>query len=282
MASWYQAISPIATALTLLLALLQTATPALAVDWIRIGGAGANLAPIRLVAKQFTVRHPDVVFEIMTGLGSRGGVRAVLAGALDLGLISRPLKEDEVRAGARAIPYARTPLVFTVFSSFPRDAVTRGDVLELYSGARTRWEDGRLARPILRFRTDSDITYLTEQMPGFEEALALAYRRRGIAMGTTDQHTADLIQSVPGAIGTSTMALILGEQRPLKALSYDGHAPMRNGTPNPDYPLYKVLAFVVGKDPHPIAMQFIEFVRSRAGTDILQATGHLVIDERRQ
>ena len=80
MASRYQVISPIT--LTLLLVLLQAATPAWAVEWIRIGGAGATLAPIRLVAKQFTVQHPDVVFEIMTGLGSRGGVRAVLAGAL--------------------------------------------------------------------------------------------------------------------------------------------------------------------------------------------------------
>ena len=78
---------------------------------LKIGGTGAALGTMRILADQFVRKRPDISVVIPDSLGSGGGIKAVLAGALDIALSSRQLKPKEQNAGAKATQYATTPFV---------------------------------------------------------------------------------------------------------------------------------------------------------------------------
>lgn len=87
-----------------------------------------------------------------------------------------------------------------------------------------------------------------------------------------------MIASVPGAIGTSTLALILSEKKPIKALNLDGIAPTIENLQNKTYPMYKELYLVYNKNHNMQALDaFINFIFSEKGQSILLNTGHLTI-----
>lgn len=50
------------------------------------------------------------------------------------------------------------------------------------------------------------------------QAIETATQRKGLPFAVSDQNAADTIEKVPGALGASTLAQLLTENRPLKAL----------------------------------------------------------------
>src|SRR6187399_1223876 len=79
---------------------------------LRIGGTGMALAAMRHVGDRFRALHPGATVQILPSLGTGGGLSAVMAGAVDLALLARPLKDAERLRGLSDTPYATTPLAF--------------------------------------------------------------------------------------------------------------------------------------------------------------------------
>ena len=67
---------------------------------IRIGGTGGAYGSLTQVATSFQKKYPNVRFDFIPSLGSTGGIKAVIAGSIDLGLSSRPLTDAELHQGA--------------------------------------------------------------------------------------------------------------------------------------------------------------------------------------
>lgn len=244
---------------------------------LALGGTGGDLGTMRVLGEAFEKANPGTTVEVLPSLGSGGGIKAVLAGAIDLSISSRPLKDKERAKGATAAPYAKTALVFATPLSNPQIGLTRAEVVEIYAGKRTAWSDGTLIRLILRPEADTDTQIVMASIPGFEAAASKAAERRGLPIGVSDQDAADLIQGVQGGLGTSSLSLILGESRPLKALALDGVAPTSAGIEDGSYPILKTFRFVVGPNPSELARKFIAFVRSAEGIAILRRTGHVEV-----
>lgn len=241
---------------------------------VRIGGSGTDLAAIRLVAGEFMRSHPHIRVDVLPSLGSGGGVRAVAAGKLDIGLTSRPLNARERKMAVRAHRYARTPLVFAVGRGSPLSSVTISQLAAFYSGEQTHLPDGSAVRPILRPQSDSDTLLLRQTYPVFANALDAAYRRSGLPMAVSDQDSAEYLSSVPGAVGTSTLALIRAEKRPIEPLVLDGVTPTQQTLSNGTYPLVKDLFFVLGVRTSPSARAFLRYLGSPEAAAILRDTGH--------
>ena len=269
---------PVVLLVKLLIIVSIFGQPSLAQQALIIGGSGTDLATMRQLASSFSKERPEVSIQVLPSIGTSGGIKAVLAGELDVALASRTLKPAEIELGVRALFYAKTPLVFAVSSDHPHDNISREQLIGIYAGNVTRWPDGTAARPILRPESDSDTLIFKSLSPTVSEALAKAYRRRGVPVAITDQDSADLIAAVPGALGTSTLALILGEKRPLKALALDGIIPTPAALSDGSYTLSKPLYFVTRPNPPDPARAFIRFVVSDHGAHILYKTGHLVED----
>jgi phosphate transport system substrate-binding protein len=244
-------------------------------ETLKISGTGGAIGGIALVARAFCETNPDVKVVIPRSMGSTGGVRAAIAGKLDIGLSARPLTPEERSMGGRGTPYARTPFLFAVNPGVARSDITLAEVVDIYDGKTNWWEDGTPVRLILRPAADTDSTLLRRMAPGMPAALAKAHGREGMIVARTDKDCADRIETTPGAFGTTTLALVLSEKRSIKVLSLSGVMPSGEAVMNGTYPYAKTFHLVTGPRPSPAVSRFIAFLRSPGGMSILLQAGHV-------
>lgn len=255
-------------------ALLMTA--AASAQELRIGGTGAALGTVQLLAQAYTKTAPGAKLTVLPSMGSGGGIKAVLAGAVQLAVSSRPLTESEVKAGAVEFEYGRTPLVFATGPKNAAVDLSTQNLIDIYAGKTEQWPDGSKIRLVLRPIGDGDSELIANIAPAMREAKNLAEQRKGMAFSVTDQDAADNIETIPGAVGPSSLAQIITEKRQLKALSLNGVAPDAKALADGSYPLQKPLSIVSSPKSPAAAQAFVAFVRSAAGREILLQTGHWV------
>ena len=243
---------------------------------LTLGGTGADLEAMRVLGGAFEKANPGTTVEVMPSLGSGGGVNAVLAGAIDLALTSRPLEDKERAAGAREAAYASALTVFTTSQNNALTNLTSADLIEIYGGTRTTWADGTLIRLILRPQGESEAVLVMTRVPGLAGPYRQALVRKGVIVTFTDQENIDKISQIEGALGTGSLsAVLLTERANLKALRLNGVAPTLAAAVEGSYPLTRRLFFVTGPDTGDLVVRFMSFVGSAEGTAILERTGHL-------
>lgn len=246
-------------------------------ETLNIGGTGAALGSIRLLGDAFEKANPGVTVNVPKSIGSGGGIKAAIAGAFDIGLSSRPLKPKESGAGVTATKYARTPFVLVTSRIEEETSISTAELIFIYSGEQTTWQDGHPIRLVLRPETDSDWDVLAGISPDFEKSLVAAASRRGLPVGFSDQDAMGMIEKLPGGLGTATLTAVIAEQRLLRPLIIDGIAPTLDNLANGTYPLEKSLYVVTKASPNELAQRFIAFMRSEEGVRILTETGNLVV-----
>ena len=243
---------------------------------IRIGGTGGALATMQILADAFKKIPPYATVIIIPSLSSGGGIKAVLAGAIDLGVTSRPLQDAERAQGAIATDYARTPFVFATAARTTAAAISTRELVSMYTGERKSWPDGHALRLVLRPVADSDTDMTKSLSPAMDRAVTAAHAREGMIIAPTDQANAASLETIPDAIGTSTLAQIISEKRTLQALALNGVTPSLQTLADGSYPYYKAFSIVTTAKTSLLAQQFVAFVRSAAGQQILEQNGHSV------
>lgn len=243
---------------------------------LRIGGTGTALGTMRVLADAYAAGKPDLHVSVLPSMGSKGGIKAVTVGSLQIGVSSRPLSDAEAAAGATAIEYGRTPFVFAVASSRPVRGITSAQLIDFYTGRAEQWPDGSRVRLVMRPVGDADSDLIKSISPAMRQAHAAAEERKGMLFAVTDQEAVDHVEKINGAIGTTTLAQILSEKRPVRALTLDGVTPDVRALADGRYALHKSLYMVSGPAPTPATQGFIAFVRSASGREILRQHGHWV------
>lgn len=249
---------------------------AAAAEGIKIGGTGNALGTMRLLGDAFGKQNPDMKVTVLPSVGTSGAVKAVPKGALDIGLSSRPLTEEERKLGAIAVEYARTPLVFAVSTKIKVKALTLDRIADIYNGKMANWPDGSQIRPILRQVGDDNTRQIRLMSPAIDKALSAADQRPGIPFATTDQEAADKTESIPGALGVTTLSLINSENRPLRALTLNGVEPTVSNAASGKYPHVKRFFLITRSDPSAAVKRFIAFMQSPAGRAILIRAGNWI------
>jgi phosphate transport system substrate-binding protein len=242
---------------------------------LKIGGVGSALATMQLLGEAFERAHPGVKVKILPSIGSSGAIKAVVEGAIDIGLSGRPLKEEERGKGALQTEYARTPFVFVTNRSTKAANITTKDLVEIYEGKKQTWQDGTRIRLVLRPESDTDTNILKSISPDVNRAVKAAYLRQGLAIGITNQESDDLVESISGSLGISSLTQVISERRSEKVLSFNGTTPSVLSLENGTYPLVKPLYLVTASGVSAGARQFITFVFSPAGRKILSENGNL-------
>jgi phosphate transport system substrate-binding protein len=243
---------------------------------IRIGGTGAGLGTMRLLADAYTARHDNVRMVVLPSIGSGGGINAVLRGAIQIAVTSRSLDDTEHEKGASQIEYGRTPFVFAISAHQGKRSITTQELADIYAGSNELWPDGSRMRLVLRPVGDADSEMVRNMSPVMHAAEEASQHRKGLSFALTDQEAADSLEQIPGAIGPSSLALILSEKRALQALALDGIMPTAASIADGSYRLFKTLYIVLGPTPSPAALDFVEFVRTPAARQILLDSGHWV------
>lgn len=242
---------------------------------LRIGGTGSATGGVQLVAEAYRRAQPRQPVQVLTAMGSAGGIQALSAGRLDVALSNRaPSDAERAAFEFDAVEYARTPFVIAVHRSLGVSALSAAELARLFEPGAS-FAGGQRARPVLRLADATDTRLLHSFSPAVAAAAEAAGTRRGMLNAATDADAADQLQNTPGAFGGSTLAQILSEKRPLVALTIDGRAPTLENLASGTYPQHKRLFAITAKSPTPAVAGFMAFLRSAAMQALLKAHGHL-------
>ena len=267
----------ISTRYALFLALfsLLAPSPTLAVERavLRIGGTGSAAGTFKQLAEAFQKANPGIEIKYIPSLGSSGAIKALQAGTLEIALSARNLKSSEQPLRAQEI--GRTPLVIAVSSKSSAHSISLEELARMIEGSLTTWPDGSPLRLILRPDSDTETVYLRAISPRLDLALNAARKRPGLQVAITGQDAADALEKIPGALGLSTLTLIVSEKRALKPLKLDGKQASVATLASGEYPYYKPIFAVTLAQPSDATQAFIAFIQSGSGARILSSNAYL-------
>ncbi|MBI5075919.1 MAG: substrate-binding domain-containing protein [Nitrospirae bacterium] len=245
-------------------------------ETIKIGGTGGAIGSMKELALAYQKRHPGTVIRIIPHMGTRGGIKAVLDGALDIGLAGRKLSSQELQQDLLEYEYAWSPFVFVTAGSGKRIDLTTDTVAKIYRGEIGKWPDGTPVRLLLRPQGDIDTIMLKAMSQEVRDAVIVAESRKGLMIAMDDMQNCDMLEKIKGAFGTSTLTQIIAEKRSITALPFNGVTPDIAAMVAGRYPYYKPFHLFIGPKSSPLSQAFIEFVKSPEGKRILTQTGNHV------
>ncbi|MGD1878804.1 MAG: PstS family phosphate ABC transporter substrate-binding protein [Kiloniellaceae bacterium] len=241
---------------------------------LRIGGTGAAIALMTHLAATFARQQPEIAVEVLPSLGSSGGIRALIDGAVDIAVSARPLRPAEAAQNLEATPLLRTP--FAIVSSRRKPpSLASGDLAALFADPAATWPDGMPVYVILRPESDSDSAVLQQYFAGMTAALAAARQRPEVPVAKTDQDNIRLAGAIAGSLTAATLTQIVSEFAAVSTIPLDGVAPTVENMQNGRYPFYKELIIVRRSDGSAAMTRFIAFLTSERGRRILEESGSL-------
>ncbi|MEZ4382623.1 MAG: substrate-binding domain-containing protein [Nannocystaceae bacterium] len=242
---------------------------------LRIAGSGSNIPLTRELAEAFMRRRPGERVIVFESVGSTGGVRAASDGVVDLGMISRSLRPPEESLGLVVVPYAEVAVGVVANLDVADDALTREELVAIYSGERRRWSDGAAIVVLQRERGDSGHAAVDKLLPAFAAANERAYREDRWRVLFNDRAMHEALVSTPGAIGLLDVGVTKVRALALKVLALDGVRPTEADVRSGRYPFTKELAFVCAEQPTGLALDFLDFVGSSDGQAIIRQQGYI-------
>lgn len=244
-------------------------------ETIKVGGAGSGLALVKALGERFHSEPGHAAVVVMPSLGSSGGIRAVVAGAIDVAVSGRPPKGDEAKSPLDTIRLGRTPVVFVSMANRGPIDIRAADLEPIFALTRTSWPDGRPIKVILRPKDELDLILLDRFRPGLDPLFEKARATRIIPVAQTDQDNLDLAQSVEGSLAVTALAGVLAERRAVTIASFDGVAPSIETLRAGRYPLQRPIYLVVRKDARPTIAAFVRFAVGTEGRALVETLGVL-------
>ncbi|MBE0530436.1 MAG: substrate-binding domain-containing protein [Rhodospirillales bacterium] len=243
-----------------------------AAEPVRVGGTGLGLQLADILGEGLAASDPSVSTAVLPSLGTPGGIKALGAGAIDIAIAARPLKEAEKAIGIKEGACLTTALVF-VTSRHAAPGISLSSLPRLFADPNPRWPDGQPLKVILRSPAGTENPYLIRLVPGMEEALAKAFARPGIPVGATDQENVALAAQIEGSFAIATLLQVKAEKLALLPLALDGVDPGPKTLADGTYPMPTRVCFLLPAKAAPGAAKFIAFARSPAGQKIIRDHG---------
>jgi phosphate transport system substrate-binding protein len=245
-------------------------------DSLKIGGTGFGLGVVRILAEKFEQSHPEEIIIVVPSLGSSGGIKALLSGALDLSISGRPLKKKESGQGISAQEIVRSPFCFVVNKNVAKEKISPTELEKIFRGETSTWDNGKRIRLVLRPKSDTVTKMMRKVSTGMDQAVTLAMSRQGMIRAITDQESAERVEKTPGALTALTLTQLYSENRQVGILAFNGIEPTVKGLSDGTYPLFVSLYLVTPLKMRPGAQKFLAFIYSDAGTKILTENGNMI------
>jgi len=227
-------------------------------------GTGA-MTPLVMALARETSAGTGQRIRVEPSSGSGGGIAAVRDGALDLGLVSRPLRPDEAQ-GLERVDLARDAVVLAAASDVPLDDLSSDDVHRLYR------VDLRGITLLLRDEAESANAALESTHPGLADE-----RRRSAASGRFrvldhDDAMALALATTPRAVGVFSLAAV---RPPLRALRLDGVTPSAEALASGAWPATRILGVVYRPERRDRVLPFLAMATSERGRALIRSLGYL-------
>ncbi len=220
-------------------------------------------------AEAFLKSRPGCFVNVQGG-GSSAGIQAALSGAADIGTSSRELKPDE--RSLNEIVVARDGLAVIVHPSNPVRGLSREEVRLVFSGEIPSWK--------YLGGEDRAITVVTREegsgtRGAFQELVMGKVRiARGAIVEDSNGTVREIVAGDPNAIGYISLGLV---SERVRALPLDGAIPGEAAIRDGSYKLIRPFLFVTQGPPKGICRDFVEFVLSPEGQELIRKEGLLPV-----
>jgi phosphate transport system substrate-binding protein len=234
-------------------------------------------------AESYMAAHPGSVIQV-TGGGSGTGIAALINGTTDICQASRPMKDEEKNQAAQTYGQppvetvvARDGVAIYVAESNPVQSLTMEQLKGIFTGAITNWKQvGGPDSPIVTYgRENNSGTYVF-------------FKEHVLANGDF----AAAVQTLPG-----TAAVVNAVGADARGIGYGGGAyakgvrecavkaddaspavlPSKENVMNGSYPLSRPLYFYTAKAPAGALQEFITWVLSTDGQNIVSQVGYFPV-----
>ncbi len=255
--------------------------PAAEAQGIFMKGSDTVLPLAQYEAEQFMIEYPDKSVTV-TGGGSGVGIAAMIDGEVDIATASREMKDSEFEnAEANGITPVEHVVAFDGISVVinpenPVSELTFDQMRGIYNGSISNWNEvgGEDREIAVMSRDSSSGTY-----EYFKEAVLLEdeYRPDALTQPTTGAIVSEVSMN-PNAIGYIGVAYL---DDSVKAVSVDAGEGFTYPSPeniiSGDYPLSRPLYFYTDGAPEGLTKEFIDFVMSDEGQNLILEVGYFPI-----
>jgi phosphate transport system substrate-binding protein len=235
---------------------------------IVITGASTVAPLIAEVGKRFEERNPGTQVDVQTG-GSARGVNDARTGLANIGMVSRPLKDDE--KDLHAFPVARDGVAIILHRDNPIAALNDQQIVDIYTGKSTDWSQvGGAAGPITVVNKAEGRSTLELFLHYFK--LKASDVKAQVIIGDNQQGI-KTVSGNPGSIGyvsVGTAEFEAGQGTPIKLLGVNGVAASVENVGNNTYPLSRPLNLVTKEPPTGLIKSFIDFAQSADVRDLVK------------
>ena len=240
---------------------------------IRMGGSDSMQLLARDLADAYHRGHLYAAVEIHGG-NSSSGLAEFARGSLDIALVSRSPRSDELKQpAARVIAIARDGIVIVVHRSNPLTNVTREELAKIFSGEILNWSDLSGQPPQAG---DGSIQIVSrEEGSGlrsvFEQTIMTGRRVTLTALvQPSSRDVFTYVESNPNAIGYAASNQWRGNST-TRALTVDSIAPTLASIQSSTYPLMQTYYFVVSLHATPGVSDFVDYVLSPSARTLISS-----------
>ena len=240
-----------------------------------IKGSTTVLPIAQKAAEAYMAENPDVKISLSGG-GSGNGIKAIIDGTADIGNASRFIKQKEVSlAGTKdvyPVPFriALDAIVPVVNGKNSVNNLTIAQLKDIYLGKIKDWKQigGTPGKIVVISRDSSSGTF------GVWKELVMK-DERVIPSALTVPSNGGIVQAItttPGAIGYVGLGYLTGG---IKAVKVDGVEGSEQNTLNGSFPISRGLFMFTKGWPQGETMDFISFILSRKGQDLVKEAGSI-------
>lgn len=244
---------------------------------VTIKGSTTVLPIVQSCAETFMANRSDVSLSVQGG-GSGLGIASLIDGTCEIASSSRSMKSKEIQRAKEknVVPYenviARDALAVIIHPSNPLDKVTRQQLKKIYTGEISNWSQlgGHKGKIVVISRDTSSGTFET-----FNDLVLEKKRVRPDALfSASNQAVAQTVKQTPAAIGYIGHGYL---SPVVKAIAVDGVYPELENLKNATYVLTRNLYMYTNGEPKGPVKDFIEFVLSEEGQNLVQKAGFLPV-----
>jgi phosphate transport system substrate-binding protein len=215
----------------------------------------------------FRQHHPDVALDIAAG-GSVVGIQAIHDGTTDIGMASRALKPDEAE-GITQHQIAIDVIAVVVHPTNPIKDLTLEQLRAIYIGQIANWKqvggDDRPITVVVREKNSGTRGAFDELVLENKEPTAPSLKAT-----ITAGDMAATVAADPAAIGYVGFGNL---ESSLKVVSIESVLPSKETARNGSYKLIRPLLLLTGPLSQPLADEYITFVLSDEGQQLVEKDG---------
>ena len=239
-------------------------------ETISIAGSTTVLPVAQAAAEEYMNQHSNADIQVSGG-GSGVGATSVIGGTADIGMLSRDLKASEKEGNTlKEFVVGKDGIALVGHPSNTVSDLSLEQVKAIYQGTITNWKDvgGADSEIVLIGRDSSSGTreFFTEFVLDKEDAA------KEMQELNSNGAVAQAVSITPGAIGYVSLEYV---DDSLKAFSIAGVAPTVDNVISGIYEINRPLLMVTNGEPEGLAADYLAFILSEEGQQILKDSGFI-------